>query len=89
MRWSRDRHGNAWSQYRGYDRDRDGIGDVPHRLDGAMDAVVARQPMVQALLYTPAHLAVEAAARLFPLFRQEPLLTDEYPLMSGAVGGPR
>ena len=89
MRWSLDKHGNAWSQYRGYDRNRDGVGDVPHRLDGAMDAVVAREPMVQALLYTPAHLAVEAAARLFPLFRQEPLLTDEYPLMSGVVGGSR
>jgi nitrous oxidase accessory protein NosD len=54
-----------------------------------MDALVARQPMVQALLYTPAHLAVEAAARMFPLFRQAPLLTDPHPLMSSAAGGTR
>jgi nitrous oxide reductase family maturation protein NosD len=89
MQWSLRGRGNAWSQYRGYDADRDGIGDVPYHVDGAMDALVARQPMVQALLYTPAHLAVEAAARMFPLFRQAPLLTDPHPLMSSAAGGTR
>ena len=86
MQWSLRGRGNAWSQYRGYDADRDGIGDVPYHVDGAMDALVGRQPMVQALLYTPAHLAVEAAARMFPLFRQGPLLTDPHPLMSSAGG---
>ena len=34
MRWSRDGRGNSWGQYRGFDADRDGIGDVPHSLDG-------------------------------------------------------
>ena len=76
MRWSRDGRGNSWSQYRGYDADRDGIGDVPHRVEDAMDALVRRNPLVQAFLYTPAHLALEAAARMFPLFRQAPLLVD-------------
>jgi nitrous oxidase accessory protein len=88
MQWSLGNRGNSWSQYRGYDADRDGIGDVPYRVDGAMDALVGRQPMVQALLYTPAHLAVEAAARMFPLFRQKPLLTDEHPLMHVPVDLP-
>ena len=27
------------ASYRGYDADRDGIGDVPHQLDDAMDAL--------------------------------------------------
>jgi nitrous oxidase accessory protein len=81
MRWSRDGRGNSWSQYRGYDRDGDGIGDVPHRVDDAMDALVRRNPLIQAFLYTPAHLALEAAARMFPLYRQAPILVDERPLM--------
>jgi nitrous oxidase accessory protein len=81
MQWSVGDRGNFWGLYRGYDADRDGIGDVPHRMDDAMDALVRRNPMVQAFLYTPAHLAVEAAARMFPLFRQQPLLTDQHPLM--------
>jgi nitrous oxidase accessory protein len=82
MRWTHDGRGNSWGQYRGYDADGDGIGDVPHRLDDAMDALVRRNPLVQALLYTPAHLALEAAARMFPLYRQPPVLVDDRPLMS-------
>lgn len=89
MRWSRDGRGNSWGQYRGYDADGDGIGDVPHRVEGAIDALLQRNTLIQAFLYTPAHLALEAAARLFPLFRQPPLLVDQQPLMSFAAGGTR
>jgi nitrous oxidase accessory protein len=85
MRWS----GNSWGQYRGYDADGDGIGDLPYRVEEAMDALIRRNPLMQALLYTPAHLALEAGARMFPLFRQPPLLVDERPVMSVAAGGVR
>ena len=81
MRWTRDGRGNSWAQYRGYDRDGDGIGDVPHRVEDAMDALVRRNPLIQAFLYTPAHLALEAGARMFPLYRQAPILVDDRPLM--------
>lgn len=80
MKWSKDGRGNAWSQYRGYDANGDGIGDVPHRVEDAMDALVRKNPMTQAFLYTPAHLALEAGARMFPLLRQAPLVVDEFPL---------
>jgi nitrous oxidase accessory protein len=91
MRWSRNGRGNSWGQYRGYDADRDGIGDVPYRLDDAMDALIRRNTLIQAFLYTPAHLALEAAARMFPLYRHAPVLVDDRPLMatptlSGASG---
>lgn len=89
MRWSRDGRGNSWGQYRGFDADHDGIGDLPYRLDDAMDALVRRSPLVQAFLYTPAHLALEAAARMFPLYRQAPVLVDDRPLMVIPSRGPR
>jgi nitrous oxidase accessory protein NosD len=54
-----------------------------------MDALVRRNPLVQAFLYTPAHLALEAAARMFPLYRQAPVLIDDRPLMSATIGGAR
>ena len=82
MRWSRDGRGNSWGQYRGFDADRNGIGDVPYTLHDAMDALVRRSPLIQAFLYTPAHLALEAAARMFPLYRQAPVLVDPHPLMA-------
>lgn len=89
MRWSRDGRGNSWGQYRGYDADGDGIGDVSYRVEAAIDALVQRNPLIQALLYTPAHLALEAAARMFPLFRQPPLVVDDRPLMSFTAGAGR
>jgi nitrous oxidase accessory protein len=82
MRWSRDGRGNSWGQYRGYDANNDGIGDLPYSIDDAMDALLRRNGAAQAFLYTPAHMALEAAARLFPLYRRRPLLVDDHPLMS-------
>jgi len=89
MRWSSGGRGNSWGQYRGFDADRDGIGDVPYTVDDAMDALVRGNPLIQAFLYTPAHLAVEAAARMFPLFRQPPVLVDDRPLMAMPKRGSR
>jgi nitrous oxidase accessory protein len=86
MRWSHEGRGNSWSQYRGYDADGNGIGDLPHRADDTMDALIRRSPAGQAFLYTPAHLALEAAARMFPLLRQPPLFVDEFPLMPAETG---
>ena len=82
LMWSRNGRGNSWSQYRGYDANGDGIGDLPYSVNEPMDALIRKNPLVQAFLYTPAHLALEAAARMFPLYRDRPLLVDEHPLMS-------
>ena len=89
MRWTRDGRGNSWGRYRGYDADRDGIGDVAYQVDDAMDALLRRNSSIQAFLYTPAHLALEAAARMFPLYRQPPIVIDSRPLMTPAIGGVR
>ena len=89
MVWSRDGRGNFWGQYRGYDADGDGVGDVSYAVHDAMDAIVRREPSVQAFLYTPAHLAIEAAVRMFPLYRQAPVLVDSHPLMTASSRGAR
>ncbi len=80
-RWSQRGRGNSWSEYRGFDANRDGIGDIPHAVDGVMDRLLQRNPGVQAFLYTPAHLAIEAAARMFPLSHREPVLVDQAPII--------
>ncbi|MGB2715828.1 MAG: nitrous oxide reductase family maturation protein NosD [Vicinamibacterales bacterium] len=89
LKWSRNGRGNSWSQYRGYDADADGLGDLPYTVNEPMDALIRKNSLVQAFLYTPAHLALEAAARMFPLYRDQPLLVDEHPLMSADIRGSR
>jgi nitrous oxidase accessory protein len=79
-RWSLNGRGNFWSEYRGYDRDGDGIGELPYRVAGSFDYLMHRNPMMRAFLYTPAHTALDLATRMFPLFRPEPLLSDPAPL---------
>jgi nitrous oxidase accessory protein len=82
IRWSVAGRGNSWSEYRGYDADGDGIGDLPHRVVSAVAGLVSEQPLALAFLHTPAHVAIEAAARMFPIFSQPPVLVDEHPIMS-------
>jgi nitrous oxidase accessory protein len=89
MQWVRDGRGNSWDRYRGYDADGDGIGDLPYTLEDAMDALMRRNPAIQAFLYTPAHRAIEAAARMFPLARQPAVLIDTAPLMVQPAPGDR
>lgn len=79
--WSVDGRGNYWDDYAGFDRDGDGVGEQPYRYEAVMNELIRRQPMVRAFLYTPAHMAIEAAARMFPVFRPAALLVDEHPLI--------
>jgi hypothetical protein len=47
-----------------------------------MNEMIRREPLARAFVYTPAHVALESAARLFPVFRPQPLVVDEHPLMA-------
>ena len=79
--WSVDGRGNYWDSYRGYDTDGDGVGDIPYRYELVMNELTRRSPATRAFVYTPASLILERAAKLFPVYRPEPLLIDPHPLM--------
>ncbi|WP_054685980.1 nitrous oxide reductase family maturation protein NosD, partial [Rhodothermus marinus] len=72
---------NYWSDYRGYDADRDGYGDVPYRAVALFDALTDRTPAFREFAFSPAVQALELAARAFPVIRPEPKLTDPTPRM--------
>jgi nitrous oxidase accessory protein len=79
--WSLNGRGNFWSEYRGFDRNGDGLGELPFRVEASFDYLLQRNPNIRAFMFTPVHRALEFAARMFPLFHADPLVVDPAPLM--------
>jgi len=71
---------NYWSQYEGYDLDRDGIGDVPHRPVRLFSLMVERHPQTLVLLHSLLVKVLDMAERLMPALTPEALI-DDHPRM--------
>jgi len=80
QRWAKDGRGNFWSDYLGWDRDNNGIGDTVYEPVDGVDKLLWRQPAAKLLLTSPAVSAVRMAQRQFPVFRS-PGVSDPFPLM--------
>ena len=72
--------GNYWDEYRGYDLDRDGRGDVPHRPVRLFSMVVERNEPTMILLRSAVLEVLDGAERLLPSLTPETLV-DATPLM--------
>jgi nitrous oxidase accessory protein len=84
--WSPGGRGNYWSDAVIYDRDGDGVSDLPFRLEATYEVLADRRPILALFSGTPASDAIDAAGRLFPIFSPRPKLTDAHPL-ARPVGG--
>ncbi len=61
--------GNFWSNYLGWDRDGDGIGDVPYEANDMVDRLSWRHPLMKLLMSSPAIQTLRLIARQFPVLR--------------------
>lgn len=71
--------GNYWSDYAGLDTNNDGTGDTPYRAEKFFENMLDREPMLRALIYSPAAQALEFAATSFPLVKPQPKFQDAAP----------
>lgn len=72
--------GNYWSDYRGFDLDRDGIGDIPHYTGDPFTYLMSKAPAVRLFLNSPAATALEFSERMFPVI-SIPKVEDRFPLI--------
>lgn len=72
--------GNYWSDYQGYDLNRDGVGDVPHHPVRLASVIVARNEPALILLRSTFLTLLDAAERVVPALTPETVV-DSAPAM--------
>lgn len=78
-RWGAE-GGNHWSNYLGWDRDGNGVGDVPYEANDMVDRLTWRHPAIKLLLASPAVQALRLVGQQFPVLRV-PTVVDPKPRM--------
>ncbi|MCO1601796.1 NosD domain-containing protein [Desulfosporosinus nitroreducens] len=76
--FAKDGQGNYWNDYRGFDLDRNGIGDIPYLSGDPFTYLMKKAPAVRLFLNSPAATALEFSERMFPIINV-PKVKDSYP----------
>ena len=71
---------NYWDRYEGYDLDRDGVGDIPHRPVRLFSLIAERNEPTMLMLRSAIIALLDRAERLIPTLTPETLV-DASPLM--------
>jgi nitrous oxidase accessory protein len=74
--------GNAWSDYQGFDRDHDGIGDTPHEIWLYTDRIWMETPRAKFFANSPALELLDLLERLAPFASPSLILRDPAPRMA-------
>lgn len=77
---SADVRGNHFSDYEGYDLDRDGVGDVAYEVKALSSELVESRPALKLFAGTAAMGLVDSVARAVPVLSAKKLFVDPAPL---------
>lgn len=80
--WYVQGKGNYWSDYVGYDENNDGIGEIPYKSESLFESIIDKYPNLRLFVFSPAAQAIELASDAFPVFKPDPKVTDNFPLMN-------
>jgi len=76
MPWG-EQQGNFWSNYRGWDRNGDRIGDIRYEASDIVDRLSWQHPMMKLLLASPAVQTLGMVAQQFPLLRSSSVIDNQ------------
>lgn len=78
--WSKEGRGNYWSDYLGWDRNQDGIGDVAYEPNDNVDRLLWTYPEAKVLMFSPAVDTLRWVQDAFPVVKAAGV-SDSHPLM--------
>ena len=78
--WSKEGEGNYWSDYLGWDRNQDGVGDVPYEPNDNVDRLLWKYPEAKILMFSPAVDTLRWVQDAFPVVKSAGV-ADSRPLM--------
>lgn len=78
--WSVKGRGNYWSDYLGWDRNDDGLGDIAYEPNDNVDRLLWMYPQVRLLMNSPSIELLRWVQRAFPVMKS-PGVQDSHPLM--------
>jgi nitrous oxidase accessory protein len=78
--WSHEGRGNYWSDYLGWDRNNDRVGDIPYEPNDNVDRLLWTYPQARLLMHSPAIEVLRWVQQAFPVIRS-PGVKDSAPLM--------
>ena len=84
--WSVDGRGNYWSDYLGWDRNEDGLGDIAYEPNDNVDRLLWMYPQVRLLMNSPSIEVLRWVQRAFPVIKS-PGVQDSHPLMKPPTRG--
>lgn len=79
--WSYQEQGNYWSDYLGWDRNQDGVGDAHYEPNDAMDKLLWTYPLARLLINSPAMETLRWIQQAFPVLKSSGV-KDSFPLMT-------
>ncbi|WP_457666775.1 NosD domain-containing protein, partial [Thiolapillus sp.] len=77
---------NYWDSYSGFDLNKDGVGDQPHRVYLYADSIWMERSMARFYRGTPALTLIDFVERLIPSSEPDLMFADPAPLMAPPPG---